>query len=148
MADPVDDCESTLTVVNARTEVERASSWLGDFALRAGLSKELTARLQVALDEVLSNIITHALAGAPEGQQEIWLCLRIRKNTMELEVSDDGPEFDPTQVVPVPKAARVVKRQEGGVGLLFVRTLVDEVRFTRHGGRNCLILCKRLAVPA
>jgi serine/threonine-protein kinase RsbW len=148
MADPLDNREASLTVVNARDEIERASVWLGQFSARAGVSSDVTARLLVALDEVLINIITHALADAPEGQREIWLCVRLRTNTLELEVSDDGPEFDPTRVVPVPKATRTAKRQEGGVGLLFVRTVMDEVRFTRQGGRNCLTLFKRLAVPA
>jgi stage II sporulation protein AA (anti-sigma F factor antagonist) len=147
MADPVDDCESTLTVMNARNEFARASAWLDDFAAGAGLSKDLTARLHVVLDEILNNIMSHALADAPNGQREIWLCLRIRADLVELEVSDDGPEFDPTSVVPVAKATRVAERQEGGVGLLFVRALMDEVRFKRQSGRNCLTLCKRLAVP-
>jgi serine/threonine-protein kinase RsbW len=148
MADPVDNRESSLTVVNARKEIERASMWLDQFSVSAGLSGDVTARLLVALDEVLTNIITHALADALEGQREIWLCLRLRTDTLELEVSDDGPAFDPTGVVPEPKAARRAKRQEGGVGLLFVRTLVDDVRFTRQNGRNCLTLFKRLAVSA
>jgi serine/threonine-protein kinase RsbW len=145
MADPVNDCESVLTIVNARIEFERASAWLGDFCARTGLSSDVTGKLQVALDEVLSNIMAHAMADAPEGERDIGLCLRVRTGTLELEVSDDGPEFDPTRVAPVPKAIRVARRQEGGVGLLFVRTLMDEVRFTRHGGRNRLVLYKRLA---
>lgn len=145
---PVDNCESSLTVVNARNEIERASVWLGQFSARAGVSSDVTARLLVALDEVLTNIITHALADAPEGQREIWLRLRFRTDMLELEISDDGPKFDPTRVVPVPKATRTAKRQEGGAGLLFVRAVTDEVRFTRRGGRNCLTLYKRLAVPA
>lgn len=148
MADPVDNRESSLTVVNARKEIERASAWLGEFSACAGIPGDVTARLLVALDEVLINIITHALRDAPEGQREIWLCVRLRTATLELEVSDDGPTFDPTSVVPVPRATRAAKRQEGGVGLLFVRTLMDEVRFTRQGGRNRLTLFKRLAVPA
>ena len=132
-------------VVNARTEFERASAWLGRFAARAGLSEEVASRLQIALDEVLSNVILHGLAGAPEGQREIGLAVRIEAGQVALEVTDDGPAFDPTRAAPALPAGGVGERREGGLGLLFVRTLMDEVRFTRRGERNCTTLCKRLA---
>ncbi len=148
MNDPADGCALTLTIVNARPEIKRASAWLDDFAARAGLSNDVIAKLQVALDEVLSNIVNHTLANARGDQREVGLGARIRADIVELEVTDDGPAFNPNDMVAVPKATRVAERREGGVGLLFVRALMDEVRFVRHGGRNCLTLCKRLAVTA
>ena len=135
---------STLTVVNARPEFERAAVWLGDFAAGAGLPDDLSSRLLVALDEVLSNVVHHGLAGAMEGEREIRLCVRLRPETVELDVVDDGPDFDPTTVT----AATPADRRVGGAGLLFVRALMDEVRFTRQGDRNCLTFCKRLAATA
>jgi anti-sigma regulatory factor (Ser/Thr protein kinase) len=137
--------ESTLTVVNARPEFERAAIWLGDFAAGAGLPDDLCSRLLVALDEVLSNVVNHGLAGAMEGEREIRLCVRIRAQTVELDIVDDGPVFDPTTVV---SATLKADQRAGGAGLLFVRALMDEVRFSRQGDRNCLTLCKRLAAPA
>ena len=144
MTDPAGDGDSRLTIVNASAEIERASEWLGALSAAAGLSKDVAGRLQVALDEVVTNIITHALADAPEGARQIWLCLRIRPDRVELDVADDGPAFDPTVVQPISVATRVAKQQEGGVGLLFVRALMDDVTFARHGGRNYLTLSKRL----
>jgi anti-sigma regulatory factor (Ser/Thr protein kinase) len=134
--------ESTLTVVNARTEFGRAATWLHDFIAGVGLPDDLNSRLLVVLDEVLSNVVNHALAGAAEGNREIRLRIRLRPETVELEVIDDGPAFDPTAFA---AGTMVVDRRLGGAGLLFVRALMDEVRFIRQGDRNCLTLCKRLA---
>jgi serine/threonine-protein kinase RsbW len=136
---------STLTVVNARPEFARAATWLGDFAADVGLPHDLSSRLLVALDEVLSNVVHHGLAGATEGEREIRLCVRLGPEMVELDVVDDGPAFDPTTVACATLAA---DRFVGGAGLLFVRALMDEVRFTRQGDRNCLTLCKRLAATA
>ena len=80
-----------------------------------------------------------------KASREIRLCIRLRPETVELEVVDDGPAFDPTSVASGTMAA---DRRVGGAGLLFVRALMDEVRFIRQGDRNCLILCKRLAATA
>ena len=148
MDDRVDGCESTLSLVNARPDFDRAAVWLDEFSMNAGLSKDITGRLQVALDEVLSNILNHALADEAAGRLEIGLSVRILGDRVELEVVDDGPAFDPTGVAPMPRAARIAGRREGGVGLLFVRSLMDEVRYTRLAERNCLTLCKRLAATA
>jgi serine/threonine-protein kinase RsbW len=132
--------ESTLTVVNARAEFARAATWLHDFSAGMGLPNDLASRLLVVLDEVLSNVVNHALAGAVEGSREIRLRIRLRPEAVELEIVDDGPVFDPT-FAPGTRA----DRQLGGAGLLFVRSLMDEVRFIRQGDRNCLTLCKKLA---
>jgi serine/threonine-protein kinase RsbW len=137
--------ESTLTVVNARPEFERAAIWLGEFAAGAGLPDDLSSRLLVVLDEVLSNVVNHALAGVADGEREIRLSVRLRPETVELEVTDDGPVFDPTAFT---SGTTEGERPLGGAGLLFVRALMDEVRFTRQGDRNCLTLCKRLTTTA
>jgi len=137
--------KSALTIVNARPEFERAAIWLRDFVLGAGVTNDLSSRLLVVLDEVLSNVVTHGLAGVVEGEREIRLCIRLRPETVELDVVDDGPAFDPTAFTPRTAAA---ERGLGGAGLLFVRALMDEVRFTRQGDCNCLTLCKRLAATA
>jgi serine/threonine-protein kinase RsbW len=134
--------ESTLTVVNARAEFGRAATWLHDFIQGVGLPEDLNSRLLVVLDEVLSNVVTHGLVGAVEGKREIRLRIRLRPETLELEVVDDGPAFDPTAFAP---GMRAVDRRLGGAGLLFVRALMDEVRFIRQEDRNCLTLRKRLA---
>jgi serine/threonine-protein kinase RsbW len=137
--------ESTLTVVNARPEFERAAIWLGDLITDAGLPDDLVSRLRVVLDEALSNVVNYTLAGVMDGQREIRLCVRLRPETVELEVTDDGPAFDLASV-----ASRTIAadRRLGGAGLLFVRALMDEVRFSREGDRNCLTLSKRLAATA
>lgn len=137
--------ESTLTVVNARPEFERAAIWLGDFIARAGLPDDFASRLMVVLDEVLSNVVHHGLAGAMDGKREIGLCVRLRSETVELVVVDDGPAFDPTIFA---SGATEAGRRLGGAGLLFVRALMDEVRFKRQGDRNYLTLRKRLAATA
>ncbi len=148
MDDPLKALASTLTVVNAHHEVQRAALWLGDFCARAALPNDLTARFLVVLDEVLSNIVNHALAGAPEGHRKIELFVRLCASKLELDVADDGPFFDPTGQEPVPQASPVTEHREGGLGLLFVRTLVDEIRYSRDGNRNRLTLCKRLVGKA
>ena len=99
--------------------------------------------MQVALDETLSNVFTHALAGAAEGTRQVGLGVRRIGRRVELEVIDDGPGFDPTRALVDSAATRITERRPGGVGLLFVRAMTDETGFLRQDGHNRLVM----AVP-
>jgi serine/threonine-protein kinase RsbW len=57
-------------------------------------------------------------------------------------VEDDGKPFDPL-AAPAPDLTSA-QRELGGVGLHFVRNLMDEVTYTRRDGINRLRLTKRL----
>ena len=131
-------------VVNARAELARALDWLERFAGRAGLPSGIIAKLQVALDETLSNVFTHALAGAAEGTRQVGLGLRRVGRRVELEVIDDGPWFDPTRALVDSAATRITQRRPGGVGLLFVKAVTDDTVFLRQDGHNRLIMIVHL----
>ncbi len=137
---------SSLTITNALDELERAAVWLDGFAEAASITPIVTSKLQVAMDEVLSNVIHHGFAGAAVGRHDVGLDVRLLPDRVELEISDDGPEFDPTRAIAAPAADPSTGRRFGGAGLLFVRALVDDLRYQRNAGLNCLVLTKRLAV--
>ena len=62
-------------------------------------------------------------------------------------VDDDGAPFDPLQA-PEPDTSRPVEeRPVGGLGILIVRRLMDEITYHRAGGRNRLTMRKKLVVP-
>jgi anti-sigma regulatory factor (Ser/Thr protein kinase) len=63
-------------------------------------------------------------------------------------VTDDGLAFDPTIALPSPSEVPVSERRPVGVGLLFVRSLMDEIQYKRVDGCNCLVLSKHLPGPA
>jgi serine/threonine-protein kinase RsbW len=137
---------SSLTIANALDELERAAVWLDGFAVAASISPYVASKLQVAMDEVLSNVIHHGFSGAAVGRHDIGLDVRLLSDRVELEISDDGPEFDPTRAEAAPAADSAAEPRVGGAGLLFVRALVDDLRYQRNAGLNCLVLTKRLPV--
>ncbi len=132
--------ETSLQVGHSLAEIDRAASWLDAFAATSDIPADTTSKLQVVLDEVLSNIIRH---GGP-GHTPILLELRRGEQDVELAVTDDGPPFDPRDVEPVAVQTRIAERRLGGAGLSFVRALVDEIDLVRRDGRNRLALRKHL----
>ena len=65
------------------------------------------------------------------------------------ELCDDAAPFDPlTQAQPAVLEGPLDERPIGGLGLHFVRTLMDEVSYRRDGALNRLTLIKYIGAPA
>lgn len=119
---------------------------IGDFieqaARQAGLDDQAVYAIQMAVDEACSNIIEHGYGG--EGRGSIRLTCQIQKDGLQVMIRDQARPFDPSQVPRLDTGAPLSKRQPRGMGLFFIRRLVDTVEFKfdpPHGNR--LTLFKR-----
>ena len=128
--------ELCLTIRNDLGELVRVSVLAGELLERCQVSERVSYAAQLALEEVLSNVIRH---GYPDGAaHEIALKLRVAEGGVEFEVVDDGREFDPTQAAPVQLDAPLSQRKAGGLGIHLLRSFVSEIRYERRGERNAL----------
>jgi len=133
------DVAETVLLDNEPLELSRAAAWLDSLLESAGVAPRVIAALQVALDEVLNNIMVHGYADLESHQIEVRLTVDTAAAT--LEFVDDGIPFDPTQHE-TSSSGDVASTQTGGLGLLFVRRLMDDVAFERVDDRNHLTLRK------
>jgi sigma-B regulation protein RsbU (phosphoserine phosphatase) len=132
-----------LTVTNRPGDLEPVVRAMDELGAVHGLPPDGVADVKIALDEVLTNIVTYGYDD--EAVHEIHVRLALSRDSLEVEVEDDGLPFDPTtaRVLP-PTGASVREREAGGLGLHFVRHLVDDVTYVRIGGRNSLRFRKAL----
>lgn len=117
---------------------------IGDFiagvARRAGFDEKGVFNLQLACDEACTNVIEHAYGGGP-GQ--IRIAVSVHPDRIQIEVHDTGRPFDPTAVRVPDLDAPLERRETGGLGLHFMRSIMDEVRFEFGEGGNRLTMVKR-----
>jgi anti-sigma regulatory factor (Ser/Thr protein kinase) len=138
------DVAESLLLDNEPFDVSRAAAWLDNLLQGAGLPPRVIAALQVVLDEVLNNILAHGYADLEN--HKIELRTTADSAAVTLEFFDDGIPFDPTQHQSPPSTGANAKAAPGGLGLLFVRRLMDEVTYERADDRNHLTLRKFLAL--
>lgn len=119
---------------------------IGEFVTEAGVEAGLNERdlyaVQLSVDEACTNIIQHAYSG--EGQGEIRLTYQVRADGLEIIIYDQGDVFNPQQVPDLDTAAPLEVRELGGMGLFFIKKLMDRVEFifnTPEG--NQLLLFKQ-----
>lgn len=124
-------------------EVRRAIDLASEFCRGHSLAERDANAIGVALDEVLSNVIHHGFGDAEE--HEISVMLNYSNGEIGVEIEDDGPPFDPTQVPAPTLAPGLAQRKAGGLGLVFVRALTDSIAYRRAAERNCLVLRRRVS---
>ena len=103
---------------------------------RAHLSDYETPRLRVAVEETVTNVISYAHATS------IVLTSEVRDAVLRLSVTDDGQPFDPTTAPMADTSIPADQREEGGLGILFIRRMSDALEYRRENGRNILTIKK------
>ena len=134
------------TLYNDPADIARLAEVVEAFGETCGLSAGDVYKLNLALDELLTNLISYAY---PDGQRHaISLHLALTDGRLAAELCDDAAPFDPlTQAKPAVLEGSLEERPIGGLGLHFVRTLMDEVNYRRDGAHNRLTLIKHVTAP-
>ena len=131
-----------IAVTGGATDLAEARAIAEAFAAANGLPSGERARLQIVLDELISNLARHGYAPGVAGFAEIGLCRD--GDLMVLDFVDGGAAFDPVQAPPPELDAPAAQRPVGGLGLQLVRALADKLTYERRGNENHLQFIRRL----
>jgi anti-sigma regulatory factor (Ser/Thr protein kinase) len=107
-----------------------------------GLPAGVAADLRIALDEVVTNIVNYAYRDGDE--HHISIRFEIREGQLMTVVEDDGKAYDPLRAPEPDIGAPLDTRRVGGLGVTFVKGLMDCLNYERVGERNRLTLTQRI----
>ena len=134
--------ELRLRVETRQDELDRVSAAIEDFALEADWPLDLVFKVNIALEEVVINVMNY---GHDDGLHEIDIILTADEESLTIEIVDDGRPFDPLTDAPKPDVnADLEDRNIGGLGIHLVRKMMDDVRYRREEGKNHLTLVTSL----
>lgn len=96
--------------------------------------------MNVSVDELLTNTISYGYDDS-DGHR-IDMTVRMEGSVLVVVLADDAKPYDPT-VAPDPDIdASIGERPIGGLGVHFVRVLMDGFRYRRSDGRNVVTLTR------
>jgi len=122
------------------SELEKLAQIVAEFGQRHHLSSQALFHTNLALEEILTNVISYAYDDSEEHQ--IIVCLRVEQGELTVEVEDDGRPFNPLEA-PEPDIEKPLEeRPLGGLGIHLVRNVMDRLEYRRQDGRNLLIMKK------
>jgi anti-sigma regulatory factor (Ser/Thr protein kinase) len=109
------------------------------------LSKKLIFEMNLALDELFTNIISYAFQDNEE--HIIKIDIAAENNQLKLRIEDDGIPFDPAMAKAPDLACKIEKCKIGGLGIHLIKNLMDEIRYERVNDTNILYLTKQIHTP-
>lgn len=100
-------------------------------------------QIVLAIDEACANAIIHGNKSDPD--KEIQVIISIENKQLEVEISDIGNnEISYTEADATDIQQLVAERRKGGLGLMLMHTIMDQIIFSNEDGRNICRLSKSL----
>jgi serine/threonine-protein kinase RsbW len=122
--------------------LERLCAFVVQQAQECGISGDRLLRIELVLEELLTNVIHYAY---PEGQGDLQIqCFLKDPLRFCLRIQDWGSPFNPCMCEDPDLTKNVCDRPVGGLGIYLVRVLVDELEYHREENTNQVTLCFKL----
>ena len=132
----------TLRIPNRVEELSGVSEAVEKLGREEDWTPDVSYAVVLALEEVATNVVRHG--GGEEGTSEIEIEVSSTDEEVRVEVRDSGKPFDPFHDAPEPDVdAALEDRKIGGLGVHFVRVLMDEASYRREDDRNHVTMVKR-----
>lgn len=134
-----------LTLANDLAEIPRLAEAVETFCEPFEPSMKDLMSLQLALEEIVTNVINHGYADGHPHAFDVMLsgepgCIRA-------VITDDAPAYDPLARAEVDTSLPLEERAIGGLGVHLVKKLMDVSHYERRDGKNILTIERRLNVP-
>ena len=100
-------------------------------------------QLRLVIEEIFVNIASYAYAPG-DGEAEIGCLVAEDPPRVVVRFMDGGAPFDPLSREEADTSPEGLMGREGGLGILLVKKLMDEVRYAYEDGKNILTVMKKL----
>ena len=132
-----------LTLPAQDEQLDNLFAFLEPLCEGEGRTPRMMAQLMLVCEEVFVNICHY---GFPDGQPrlpvDVEAAVDERAGCLHLVFSDQGIAYDPLSHE-AKKVDPTDEERKGGLGILLMRTYMDDLRYTRTDGRNILRMTKR-----
>lgn len=130
----------TLTLINRKEEIKRLGTFVEEFSEEAHLVRKEALRINLALEEIVTNSILYSY---PEGEKgEIEIGAKRLKDKLVFTIVDSGKAFDPTAAGNVDLQEHNRELKQGGLGIFLVNKMMDAINYEYKDGKNILTLTK------
>lgn len=130
--------EHTLELAPTVENIPKATAFFEDLITEAGAPAKTVAQVNIAVDEIFSNIARYSGATAAA------LACTLTAEQVVLRFSDNGRPYDPTERDDPDVTLSAEERETGGLGIYMVKKMMDDMRYEYADARNILILTKKL----
>ena len=133
----------TITLPADTHHLAALRSFITTAAMNEGIDPALLHAMELAADEVVTNVIEHA---ASDGDIVCSCIIDSECHAVICEISWLSEEPFIPKILPEPDyiRRRIEAREPGGLGVFLIHTLVDEIEYQYQDGRSGVRLIKKI----
>ena len=134
--------KASVEIGNTIAEMQKVVDSVERFGAAHRIPQAVINDLNLCLDELLNNTVSYGYED--QGPHSIVVNLSITDELLIAEIRDDAKPFDPRTATLAAPDGTLQSRKIGGLGVHFVKTLMDEISYMRVGRHNVVKISKRL----
>ena len=134
-----------LTIACSKEKLKDIRLFVRESLKNHGLDDVEISALVLAIDEISANLIIHGHNNNPKDHFDLIIDIKKGQGVV-FRILDDSDMFDINNYE-APDIDDLIKRQrKGGIGLILVKKIMDDIEFDKFKGKNCCKLVKRANV--
>lgn len=107
------------------------------------ISKDVAFSMNLALEEIATNIIDYGYKGKDD--YDIVIRFTLEKHKLRIQIKDGAKEFNPLDTdTPDDLGKPLDERSVGGLGIHLVKKFTDNFSYRRSNNKNIVTLTKNL----
>ena len=130
-----------IIIKNTIKEVQRAISAFETFAIEYTVPNTIMVKVNIVLDELLSNIVKYSFPDGKEYEIDITIEL-FTTGKLIIQLTDAGIPFNPFDRPEPDLSIPLEDREVGGLGILLVKKLMDSYSYKRQVNLNITSMIK------
>ncbi len=134
----VDFTSEAFSISNNFSALPKVLKSFERFAKQCGIAVALIYKVNIALDDLLNNIISYAYED--ELEHTIDIHFECNEDKLSIIISDDGMPFNPFDGGFIDTALPLEGRQVGGLGIHLVKEMMDGYTYARKINKNVVTL--------
>ena len=133
----------SLQISCSKDRLKEIREFVSDVLIRHSYPDVESNKIILAVDEICANLIIHSNNCDPQETLKLQIDYQDRQ-MMIFEIEDHGHGFN-FNSYHEPEINELIKaKKKGGVGLLLVKRIMDEIEFVQKGNKNVCRLIKKL----
>ena len=132
----------TVKITNQRNQIDTVRKLFDDYSKENKLTEKTSHDIQMALDELLTNIVSYGY----EDTDEHWIDVHfnIDNGALRLEIVDDSKPYNILERDDPDLSLSMEDKPIGGLGVFLIKKLMSNVDYYTKDGKNHLVMTKEL----
>ena len=132
----------TVRITNQRDQIDTVRKFFDEYSKENKLTEKTVHDIQMALDELLTNIVNYGYEDTDEHQIDIHF--GVNDDAVKVEIVDDSKPYNILEKDNPDISLSMEDKPIGGLGIFLIKKLMSNVDYYTEEGKNHLVMIKEL----